>query len=93
MALTQETARPQGTPAHLPPPNKKRLYAVLVAAFLGWVFDEMEMGIFPLIARPALMEMQQAQGLPLTDAFVGLWMGRVTAAFLLGAALGSIVFG
>jgi MFS family permease len=37
--------------------------------------------------------MQQAQGMPLTDAFVGLWMGRVTAAFLLGAALGGVVFG
>ncbi len=64
-----------------------------LAAFLGWMFDGMEMGIFPLIARPALLEMQQAQGLPLTDAFVGLWMGRVTAAFLLGAALGGVVFG
>lgn len=76
-----------------PAPDKKKLYAVLIAAFLGWMFDGMEMGIFPLIARPALMEMQQAQGLPLTDAFVGMWMGRVTAAFLLGAALGGVLFG
>jgi MFS transporter, SHS family, sialic acid transporter len=75
------------------PPDKKRLYAVLIAAFLGWMFDGMEMGIFPLIARPALLQMQEAQGLALTDAFVGLWMGRVTAAFLLGAALGGVVFG
>lgn len=73
--------------------DKKKLYAVLLAAFLGWMFDGMEMGIFPLIARPALLDMQQARGLPLTDAFVGLWMGRVTAAFLLGAALGGVVFG
>lgn len=74
-------------------PDKKKLYAVLIAAFLGWMFDGMEMGIFPLIARPALLEMQQAQGLTLTDAFVGQWMGYATAAFLLGAALGGVVFG
>ncbi len=74
-------------------PDKKRLFAVLLAAFLGWMFDGMEMGIFPLIARPALLQMQQAQGLALTDAFVGQWMGYATAAFLLGAALGGVVFG
>lgn len=74
-------------------PTNKRLYAVLIAAFLGWMFDGMEMGIFPLIARPALMQMQQAQGLAITDAFVGLWMGYATAAFLLGAAAGGVVFG
>jgi MFS transporter, SHS family, sialic acid transporter len=73
--------------------DNKRLYAVLVAAFLGWMFDGMEMGLFPLIARPALLQMQQAQGLALTDAFVGQWMGYATAAFLLGAALGGVVFG
>jgi MFS family permease len=74
-------------------PNNKRLAAVLVAAFLGWMFDGMEMGLFPLIARPALLQMQQAQGLALTDDFVGLWMGYATAAFLLGAAIGGVTFG
>ena len=73
--------------------DNKRLYSVLLAAFLGWMFDGMEMGLFPLIARPALLQMQQAQGLALTDAFVGQWMGYATAAFLLGAALGGVVFG
>ena len=75
------------------PTDTKKLYAVLTAAFLGWMFDGLEMGIFPLIARPALLQMQQAHGLQLTDAFVGQWMGYVTAAFLLGAALGGVVFG
>ena len=74
-------------------PDNKRLFAVLLAAFLGWMFDGMEMGIFPLIARPALLQMQQSQGLELTDSFVGQWMGYATAAFLLGAALGGVVFG
>jgi MFS family permease len=66
---------------------------VLIAAFLGWMFDGLEMGLFPLIARPALQQMQTSHGLVATDAFVGLWMGYATAAFLLGAALGGVVFG
>jgi SHS family sialic acid transporter-like MFS transporter len=65
---------------------------VLLAAFLGWMFDGLEMGIFPLVARPALQQMQAASGL-VDDKFVGHWMGIVTAAFLLGAAAGGLVFG
>ena len=75
------------------PPDKKRLYAVLAAAFLGWMFDGMEMGLFPLIARPALLEMQTVHGLTMNDAFVAKWMGYATAAFLLGAAGGGVLFG
>jgi MFS family permease len=80
-------------PGDRPTPSRKRLITVLLAAFLGWMFDGLEMGLFPLIARPALQQMQAAQGLVVTDAFVGLWMGYVTAAFLLGAAAGGVVFG
>src|ERR1035438_10840812 len=67
-------------------------WLVLAAAFLGWMFDGVEMGIFPLVARPALQSM-----LPLSaagqDQFVGLWMGRLTALFLVGAAAGGLGFG
>ena len=84
---------PHPAPDTSAPPDKKRLAAVLIAAFLGWMFDGMEMGLFPLIARPALMQMQQAQGLALSDAFVAQWMGYATAAFLIGAAGGGVVFG
>jgi len=35
------------------------------------MFDGLEMGLFPLIARPALLQMQQAHGLQITDSFVG----------------------
>jgi SHS family sialic acid transporter-like MFS transporter len=65
---------------------------VLLAAFLGWMFDGLEMGIFPLVARPALQQMQAATGI-VDDKFVGHWMGIVTAAFLLGAAVGGLIFG
>src|SRR5215213_1769491 len=57
-------------------------WMVLLAAFLGWMFDGLEMGIFPLVARPALQEMQHAAGV-LDENFVQMWMGRITALFLL----------
>ncbi|MEY5026687.1 MAG: putative niacin/nicotinamide transporter NaiP [Verrucomicrobiota bacterium] len=56
------------------------------------MFDGLEMGIFPLVARPALQEFQRASG-PVQEAFVQLWMGRITASFLVGAALGGLLFG
>ena len=67
-------------------------FMTITAAFLGWMFDGMEMGIFPLVARPALQEMQAKAGL-LDEGFVQTWMGIVTALFLVGAAIGGLVFG
>ncbi len=75
-----------------PGPDRRRLAMTLAAAFLGWMFDGMEMGIFPLVARPALQHMQTASAI-LDEGFVQRWMGIVTAAFLLGAAVGGLVFG
>jgi MFS family permease len=67
----------------------------LIAAVLGWMFDGMEMGIFPLVARPALKSMGAFEGLgdKSLEGFVQTWMGIVTAAFLLGAAAGGFIFG
>lgn len=65
---------------------------VLLAGFLGWMFDGMEMGIFPLVARPALQQMQSLSGL-LDENFVQRWIGIITAMFLLGAAGGGLLFG
>src|SRR5258707_15710001 len=61
-------------------------WMTLLAAFLGWMFDGLEMGIFPLVARPALQQMGYS-------GEIGIWMGYVTALFLLGAAGGGLVFG
>jgi SHS family sialic acid transporter-like MFS transporter len=61
----------------------------LIAAFLGWLFDGFEMGLFPVVARPALLDLLGGAG----DAVVGPWMANITAAFLLGAAAGGLVFG
>jgi hypothetical protein len=64
-------------------------WMVLLAAFLGWLFDGFEIGLFPVVARPAMQNMMGGTG----DAMVGVWMGRITACFLLGAACGGMVFG
>src|SRR5204863_7846011 len=72
--------------------NRAGQFLVLAAAFLGWMFDGLEMGIFPLVARPALTQMQTVAGV-LDETFVQTWMGRITALFLLGAACGGLIFG
>jgi len=68
------------------------MFATLSAAFLGWMFDGLEMGIFPLVARPALQEFQLATG-TVSEQFIQHWMGIITASFLIGAAAGGLVFG
>ena len=70
-------------------PASDARWLVFWAAFLGWMFDGLEMGIFPLVARPALQELRPGAD----DQFVGLWMGYVTALFLVGAAVGGLLFG
>jgi MFS family permease len=83
----------------VPTESKTRItrgqWMVLLAAFLGWMFDGFEIGLFPVVARPALKSFA-AQFAPAgvsPDAFIGQWMGYITAAFLLGAAAGGFIFG
>jgi len=64
-------------------------WMVLIAAFLGWMFDGLEMGLFPLAARPALRSIMH---LP-TEAAVAEWYSYLVALFLLGAAAGGLAFG
>jgi MFS family permease len=85
-------------------------WLALAAALLGWMFDGFEQGIFPLVARPALVEVlgleedarlaagrdnpsraEEAQ--KRVDRRVGFWNGWITAAFLVGAAVGGWTFG
>jgi MFS family permease len=76
-------------PSQKSQPLSSAVWLTLVAAFLGWMFDGMEQGIFPLVARPALRELLAVDG----DQLIGLWMGRLTAVFLIGAAFGGLAFG
>lgn len=61
----------------------------LTAALLGWMFDGLEMGLFPLIARPALRDLLNTND----EAVVGGWVGFATTSFLIGAATGGVLFG
>src|SRR5438034_8161091 len=70
--------------------NRGRWLA-LIAALLGWMFDGFEMGLFPVIARPALTELLNRHGLPLSG--IDPWYAQITAAFLVGAAAGGVLFG
>jgi SHS family sialic acid transporter-like MFS transporter len=74
-------------------PSRNSLYLALMAGFLGWMFDGMEMGIFPVVAGPALKSMSSGLGPVELKAFVSQWMSYATAAFLFGAASGGLVFG
>jgi MFS family permease len=69
--------------------QKRGQWMVFIAAFLGWMFDGLEMGIFPLVARPALMDLLGASA----DKQIAAWMGYITALFLFGAACGGLIFG
>lgn len=64
-------------------------WLVLAAAFAGWMFDGLEMGLFPIVARPALQDLMGVTD----DKVVGAWNGYIVALFLLGAASGGFIFG
>jgi len=58
-----------------------------------WMFDGLEMGIFPLVARPALQSMMPLSAAGGQDQFVRIVDGAYHALFLVGAACGGLGFG
>jgi MFS family permease len=69
-------------------------WMALTAALLGWLFDGLEMGLFPLVARPALRELlANGSSSAELDTQVTTWLGIITALFLVGAATGGVLFG
>ncbi len=64
-------------------------WLVLIAAFLGWMFDGFEMGLFPLLAKPALGDLLQTNN----EKEIVRWLAVITAVFLIGAATGGVLFG
>jgi len=71
------------------PSNTKR-YLTLLAAFLGWMFDGFEMGLFPLIGQQSLRDLL---GESATADDANKWFGSIIAVFLVGAASGGVLFG
>src|SRR3989442_11878713 len=70
-----------------PSESSRGKWMALTAALLGWLFDGLEMGLFPLTARSALLDL----GIPEKDVL--RWLGIITAFFLVGAATGGVLFG
>ncbi len=81
----------QPSTSRLDPPgtSDRAKYFTLVAAFLGWMFDGFEMGLFPLIGQPALRELLG----PEAGGDTAQWFGAIIAVFLVGAASGGVLFG
>ncbi len=65
------------------------MWMALIAAFLGWMFDGMEMGLYSLIIKPALTELMGSQ----QDADIGMVISFTLFLFLTGMAAGGILFG
>jgi MFS family permease len=72
----------------VPPLSRSGQRIVLSAAVLGWLCAGIEMGLGPLVSRPAVIDLLGAD-----EALVGVWFGRLLCAFLLGGAVGGAVFG
>jgi MFS family permease len=73
-----------------PAGSSRGRYLALLAALLGWMFDGMEMGLFPLVGNDALRELL---GSGAAQSEVDLWYKIALACFLVGAATGGVVFG
>jgi MFS family permease len=83
------------TPANLTAGGR---YLILAAAFLGWLFAGVQMAITPLVSRSATVELlwpdQVTQSLEKGQReLVGRWFAWHNASFLLGAAVGGLLFG
>ncbi len=63
---------------------------VLVIAALGWLFDTMDQQLFNLARKPAVMHLIHAAP---NDLNIDKYAGYVTTVFMLGWALGGLVFG
>src|SRR5437763_7094906 len=69
-------------------------WLTLAAALLGWLFDGFEMGVVPIVARPALIELlTSADGTPPPEKDIREWNAVLSAAFLFGASAGGWLFG
>lgn len=70
--------------------NRNARTAVLAAAFLGLVFDGVELGLMPIAA---LSVSKGLLGTAYTAKAGGDWFAWFTAALMLGAAAGGIALG
>ena len=70
--------------------NRTQRLTVLIAAFLGLVFDGVELGLMPIAS---LSVSKSLLGPAFHATAGGDWFARFTASLMLGAAIGGIVLG
>ncbi len=69
-------------------------WLVLFVAWLGWVFDSMDATIYALVLHPALHELlRSGAGGEVSAESIGHYGGSIFSVFLIGWALGGLVFG
>ena len=73
------------------PPLSPRQWKSGIAAWLGWMFDGLDMHLYTLVAAPFVALL--LGGLVTTDPAVGKYASLIQGGFLLGWALGGGVFG
>ena len=61
-----------------------------VAAWLGWLFDGLDMHLYTVIAAPFVAKLLEV---PPADKSVGFYSSWIQAAFLFGWAIGGAIFG
>ena len=61
-----------------------------IAAWLGWMFDGLELHLYTLVAAPFVAELLRVD---IHDDTVGYYSSLIQGAFLLGWALGGALFG
>ncbi|HRX82779.1 MAG TPA: MFS transporter, partial [Pirellulaceae bacterium] len=83
--MSQERSIPGNPPAL----SKTGCTLVLVTAFLGWMCAGWQLAISSIAMRDAAKDLLPDG----SEADVAAWFGRLTCAFLLGAAFGGYVFG
>ncbi len=64
-------------------------------AWLGWVFDSMDATIYAIVLHPALHDLLHAGpgGAPVSDGDIGKYGGIIFSIFLIGWAIGGVLFG
>ncbi len=95
MSTQVDSTTPTPTPV-----KTKGLWVILLVAWLGWMFDGMEMGLYSYQARPALTDLLIAKNPAMAhwtpdqlNAVIGPTLGYMFALFLLGCSVGGFIFG
>jgi MFS family permease len=66
------------------------LWFILVATYVGWLLDSMDLNLFTVVLRPSMAELL---GHAATPAAIGFYGGLVVAVTLVGWGVGGLTFG